>query len=85
MAAVYKIGISLVFAFNFPHLPAERGKRIQSLLILGGVAHHRVVTPSSLQHNDDKHSDMKTWDARSLLCTTQPHGDALCWGSSAGI
>lgn len=37
------------------YLPAERCKRIQSLLVLGGVAHHGVVTTSSLQRRENRH------------------------------
>lgn len=68
------------------HLPAERGKGIQSLLILGGVAHHRVVTPSSLHRTGHKHSDVKSPPKNhrklDLDCAPRP-GDAPCWGSSA--
>lgn len=38
------------------YLLAEGGKWIQSLLILGGVTHHGVVTASSLQHREKQKS-----------------------------
>lgn len=43
---------------SFPHLPAERSKWIQPLLVLGGVAHHSVITTSSLKGRENKHNDI---------------------------
>lgn len=63
---------------------AEGRKRVQPLLVLGGVAHHRVVAATGLQHESDM-------DRSEFLCkrsseTSSVTGlcDALGLRSSAG-
>lgn len=69
------------------YLLAEGSKRIQPLLVLGGVTHHGVVTTFSLQHGQNKRQFNFPPNQRDLTNKRVRRGvsDALCPGSSAGI